>query len=119
MEQSITGFQYSVSINQLAVLQGGFDIDVIDVGIIDAITHLYQEGKLETKREGDSIYFKLDWEIIPKRLPLFGLNGRSSVKARIQKLTQRGFLVPKSNNVDTRESWLAFGESYHQFQSIK
>lgn len=119
MIEQITGFQYTVSINQCAAIHGKFDLDVIDLGVIDAITFLCVSDWVKKKMVGDKISFRLDWEMIPKRLPCFGLNSRSSVKSRLSKLVQRGFLTIDETNVKTRESWYCFGASYQEFQNMK
>lgn len=119
MAKKLTGFQYGVKIDQFAAIQGGYDLDVIDLGVIDAITFLSTAKWVKKKMIGDDVAFRIDWEMIPKRLPCFGLNSRSSVKGRLSKLVQRGFLVIDETNVKTRESWYLFGHAYHDFQNLQ
>lgn len=119
MTDKITGFQYGVSINQFAAIHGGFDLDVIDLGVIDALAFLASAKWVKKKLIGEDLSFRVDWEMIPKRLPCFGLNSRSAVKGRLQKLVEKGFLVIDETNVKTRESWYRFGENYHTFQDLQ
>lgn len=112
------GFKYTVVASQAGAIRAGItpaQLDLTDLAIFDAITELAGWDGIEKMTAGGKIYFKIDWSVIPKRLPFAGLNSRSPIKKRIAKLTAAGLLDPHPDNIEAGQSWFCFGARYGQF----
>ena len=114
------GFQFNINCNQIgahrARVQDG--IDLIDLAIMDIIIQYSTWEGCKKQTHNGKNYFHFSWRVLPQRAPMIGLNSRSPIKTRIQKLCGVGLLIPHPENQTTGESWFCFGPKYALFQNF-
>lgn len=115
-----TGFQFNINCNQIGAHRAGVQdgIDLIDLAIMDVIIQYSTWEGCKKQTHNGKNYFHFPWRVLPQRAPMIGLNSRSPVKTRIQKLCTVGLLIPHPENQTTGESWFCFGPKYGLFHNF-
>lgn len=116
-----SGFQFSVTIDQAAAERCGLpeDIDARHLAILCMCEKYFAWQGAKIMEDGGKRYFLLDWEMVVQRLPRFGLNSRSRVKAIIKRLVEVGLLECHFDNNRLRQSWYCFGELYGEYSNFQ
>jgi DNA-binding MarR family transcriptional regulator len=86
--------QYTITINQLAIMRLGAEIDIIDAAIIDFIRQFIVSGKMKSKEIYVKMYFWMRASYITDQLPILGIS-EDWAKRRIVKLVKSGYMEMK------------------------
>lgn len=108
--------KYTISINQYAVMEAGFDLDLVDMAIFDMLTVYTNSTACRRMNEEASVYFNVPYEVVIKELPLAKITKPDSVYRRFQKLEQYGILHMHPDNRRLRQVWFCWGRNYDVLQ---
>ena len=103
---------YNISINQLAVVANGWDLDCTDMAIFQCF-HIFGSSPKTlriTTLEGQ--WFWISAKKIIEELPILGIGSEKQIKRRIQKLIDCGLLVKCTE--ETTKDYYKFGQNYEK-----
>lgn len=103
---------YNISINQLAVVANGWDLDCTDMAIFQCF-HIFGSSPKTlriTTLEGQ--WFWISAKKIIEELPILGIGSEKQIKRRIQKLIDCGLLVKCTE--ETTKDYYKFGHNYEK-----
>lgn len=101
--------QYTITINQLAVINAGLDLDVIDMSIFDFIQHFAHSDKCMKLQSEIGTYFWISHTTIIQQLPILGISTGAGIVKRINKLIDAGLLTRHPNCDLMRKTFYKFG----------
>lgn len=104
--------KYSISINQKAVIDAGFDLDLVDMAIFDMLTAYTNSTACRKMNEGAVIYFNVPYQTVIEELPLAKITKPDSVYRRFQKLEHCGIMQMHHDNKRMKQVWFAWGRNY-------
>ena len=103
---------YNISINQLAVVANGWDLDCTDMAIFQCF-HIFGSSPKTlriTTLEGQ--WFWISAKKIIEELPILGIGSEKQIKRRIQKLIDCGLLMKCTE--ETTKDYYKFGQNYEK-----
>lgn len=100
---------YNISINQLAVVENGWDLDFSDMAIFDCFHIFGASPRTQRITTMSGQWFWLSTKKVIEELPLLGI-GDKQVKRRIAKLIECGLLEKCPD--DTSREYYRFGDNY-------
>lgn len=89
--------QYSITVNQKAIIDAGIEIDFAGAAIIDYMIKIAATGELHTIKVGRKIYYWFAYDKILKDLPLLGIS-KSGLYKRIKQMQDEGLIEPHPEN---------------------
>lgn len=104
--------KWNFTINQRAIIENGFSIDIVDAAIFDLIKDFAHSGKCKKSIEDAKVYYWISWKFIVEQAPILGLKTRQSVYNRIEKLAANGLIERHPDNKAQSQSWFCFGVNY-------
>lgn len=104
--------QYTITINQLAVISAGLNLDVVDMAIFDFIKHVAHSDKCMKLRTETGTYFWVSHNTIIQQLPILGISTGAGIIKRINKLIDAGLLARHPNCDLMRKTFYKFGPNY-------
>lgn len=110
--------KYGFYINQLAVIENGLKLDIVDLAIFDCIKDFTASLNCKKLIEGERIYYWLKWSWLSKECPILGLNTRQSVTARYNKLIDAKMLMAHPDNQKLQQAFYCFGENCNLLLSV-
>ena len=105
-------FNYSITVNQYAVLKNNWDLDYIDVAVFWAIFNFIGSGFCERviDNKNDVWYWVAESRII-QFLPLFPINSNSSVNNRISNLCKCDLIERNPDNRKNGKKHIRIGKN--------
>lgn len=111
-------FNYSINVNQYAVLKNGWELDYIDVAVFLSIYTFISSGKADDNKMIDanniSWYFVSEYKII-KDLPLIPINSPTAITKRITNLCDHGLIIRNPNNRKTNQKYIRIGSEAKKY----
>ena len=104
--------QYTITINQLAVINAGLDLDVVDMTIFDFVKHYAHSEKCMKLQTETGTYFWVSHTTIIQQLPILGISTGAGIIKRINKLIDAGLLARHPNCDLMRKTFYKFGPNY-------
>lgn len=104
--------QYTITINQLAVINAGLDVDILDMAIFDFIRQYAHSDKCMKLQTETGAYFWISHKTIIQQLPILGINTGAGIVKRINKLIDAGLLARHPNCDLMRKTFYKFGQNY-------
>lgn len=104
--------KYNININQRAIVEMGFDLDLVDAAIIDFIHSWVVQGGILKKDFYDNTYYWLDYKYMAKEMPLLGIKSKDGVYRRLKKICNQGILIPHPHNQASGKPYFAFGPKF-------
>lgn len=104
--------QYTITINQFAVMSAGLDLDVVDLSIFDFIKHYAHSEKCMKLQTESGAYFWISHTMIIQELPILGISTGAGIVKRINKLIDAGLLTRHPNCDLMRKTFYKFGPNY-------
>lgn len=106
--------QYSIKIDQLAVINAGLDVDVVDMTIFDFIQHYTHSDKCMKLQTESGTYYWVSHNTIIQQLPILGISTGAGIVKRINKLIDAGLLERHPNCDMMRKTFYKFGPNYYK-----
>lgn len=106
--------QYSIKIDQLAVMNAGLDVDVVDMTIFDFIQHYAHSDKCMKLQTENGTYYWVSHTTIIQQLPILGISTGAGIVKRINKLIDAGLLSRHPNCDMMRKTFYKFGPNYYK-----
>ena len=106
--------QYSIKIDQLAVMNAGLDVDVVDMTIFDFIQHYAHSDKCMKLQTETGTYYWVSHTTIIQQLPILGISTGAGIVKRINKLIDAGLLSRHPNCDMMRKTFYMFGPNYYK-----
>jgi hypothetical protein len=103
--------QYFIHCNQKAVVDNKLNLDFNDLAIFDFMQKFSTSKRCVKKIVGDETYFWFSHKLIQNELPILGINSRSGMFKRIQKLVAAQLIKRCSDNKEAGESWFKFDKN--------
>ena len=104
--------QYTITINQLAVINAGLDLDVVDMTIFDVVKQYAHSEKCMKLQTETGTYFWVSHTTIIQQLPILGISTGAGIIKRINKLIDAGLLARHPNCDLMRKTFYKFGPNY-------
>lgn len=104
--------KWSIEINQRAIIENEFDLDLVDVAIFDIIKDFSCSQTCRKTVENGHVYFWISWKLIVDQGPILNLKTRQSVYLRVEKLIKCELLERHPQNKVLSQSWFCFGKNY-------
>lgn len=104
--------KYNILINQKAVIDCGFDLDIVDLAIFELLKDFSLSKDCKKLTVDGLVYFLFNWRLVNVQLPILGLNSRQSVYKRFEKLIACDIISPNPENKALCQSWYSFGPNY-------
>lgn len=109
------GIIYSITINQLAVVENGWNLDCADMAIFQCF-HIFGSSPQTRRAQGpEGSWFWLTCKKITEELPILGITSEKQLKRRIAKLIDCG-LIDKCPTPNFRD-YYRFGRNYDKLLS--
>lgn len=90
--------KYNININQKAIIDNSFNLDLIDCAIIDYIKDFNWTWKMIKSIIDWDEYFWIQYEHFLKEMPLLWINSKQALKRRIDKIVNEWILEKKLLN---------------------
>jgi len=103
---------YSININQKAAVDNKWDVDIIDLSMLDVFRIYAPKKKCEKIFDEAGVWYWVSYGIIVKALPLSGLKTKDAVYRRMKKLEAAGLIVFNPKNQLLGRSYFQFGDAY-------
>lgn len=104
--------QYTITINQLAVISSGLNLDVVDMSIFDFIKNYAHSDSCMKLQTETGTFFWISHNLVIKELPILGITTGAGVVKRINKLIDAGLLARHPNCDLMRKTFYKFGPNY-------
>ena len=104
--------QYTITINQLAVINAGLNLDVVDMSIFDFIKQYAQSERCMKLQTETGTFFWISHTVVIQELPILGITTGAGVVKRINKLIDAGLLARHPNCDLMRKTFYKFGPNY-------
>lgn len=104
--------QYTITINQLAVISSGLNLDVVDMSIFDFIKHYAHSDRCMKLQTETGTFFWISHNVVIQELPILGITTGAGVVKRINKLIDAGLLARHPNCDLMRKTFYKFGPNY-------
>lgn len=104
--------KYTITINQKAAVDNGFDIDVIDLAIFDFIKDFGGSNACSKIQTNEGLYFWIAHKKIIEQLPLIKIKTSQGIIKRIENLINCGLLEKHPNCEHYGKSLYRFGKNY-------
>lgn len=104
--------QYTITINQLAVINAGLNLDVVDMAIFDFVKQYAHSDKCMKLQTETGTYFWVAHTTIIQQLPILGISTGAGIIKRINKLIDAGLLARHPNCDLMRKTFYKFGPNY-------
>ncbi|CCG99814.1 hypothetical protein FAES_1804 [Fibrella aestuarina BUZ 2] len=101
--------KYLIPIDQRAIVEGGFDLDLAEAAIIEACRSFADSASCLSKTDEGKVWYWLSHKHICQQLPILGLKPDTMYR-RMKALCDKGFFVAHATNKQANASWYAFGE---------
>lgn len=101
--------QYSININQRAVIENGFDLDLLDMAIFDFIIKFTQTEKCARITDGGAVYYMISHTLIIEQLPMLRIKTSNGILNRINKLIDAGLLERYPRMEQLKKSFYKIG----------
>jgi len=108
--------QYTITINQYAVISAGLDVDVVDMAIFDYIKHFAHSDKCKKLQSDNGVYFAVSHKTIINQMPMLGISTGAGIIKRIGKLINAGLLVRHPDCEVMRMTFYKFGPNYDKVE---
>lgn len=107
--------QFTLTINQKAIIDGGFGIDLVDASILDYLRNSFSAGFGKKLVEGENIFFRVDYERIIDEMPLLGIESKDVIGRRIGKLVKCSLIDRRNVKMKNgTETFFRLGERYKE-----
>lgn len=103
--------QYSININQRAVIENGFDLDLLDMAIFDFIIKFSHLDKCVRIQYGGSVYYMISHALVIEQLPMLGIKTSNGILNRINKLIAAGLLERHPNIAQLKKPFYKIGRN--------
>lgn len=110
--------KYSININQKAVVDAGFNLDLTDMAIFDVISAYTNSTACRRMSEHGRIFFNVPYQAVIEELPLAQITKPDSVYRRFQKLEQCGIMHMHPDNKRMKQVWFAWGRNYDRLHFV-
>lgn len=104
--------KYTISINQFAIREAGFDFDLIDAAIFEVLRDYAHSNACRKMQDDEKPFFNVPYKVIIEELPLAKINKPDSVYRRFQKLEQYGIIEMHPDNKRLKQVWFSWGRNY-------
>lgn len=106
--------QISIYINQLAVVEEGLNVDIIDMAIFSFIKDYSHLDKCLKLQFGSDTYYWISHKLIIQEMPLLGISTAAGIMKHITKLIDAG-LIERHPNCDVlKKTFYKFGPNYEK-----
>lgn len=106
--------KYSIKIDQKAVVDAGYDLDLTDMAIFDVLSVYTNSTKCKRMNEGGDVFFNVPYQIIIDELPIAKIKKTDSVYRRFLKLEQYGIVAMHPDNKRLKQVWFTWGRNYEK-----
>ena len=104
--------QYTITINQLAVIKSGLELDIVDMAIFDFIKQYAHSERCIKLQTEFGTYFWISHKIVMQEMPILGISTGAGIIKRINRLISAGLLVRHPDCESMRKTFYKFGPNY-------
>ncbi len=104
--------QYTITINQYAVLANGFDLDIVDMAIFDFISRFAHVDRCIKLSDESGRWFWVSHAMVMKHLPILGIRSEQGIANHVKKLICAGLLIRHPDCERLHRTFYRFGPAY-------
>ena len=104
--------QYSININQRAVIENGLDLDLLDMAVFDFIVKFSHSENCIKISAGGAVYYMISHALIIEQLPMLRIKTSNGILNRINHLIDAGLLERHPNFASLKKPFYKFGRNY-------
>jgi hypothetical protein len=104
--------KYNILINQKAVIDNNFDLDIVDLAILDFIKDFGHSQKCERILTTEGEYFWISHKLIIEEMPLLRITTKAGIIKRIENLEREGVISRHPRCDELRKTYYKFGAKY-------
>lgn len=115
-------YNFSININQLAVVTYRWNLDIIDIAIFEAIVKFISTDHHKLIKESDgqgNVWYFVSEKKILNDLPLLPFDKPSAVYKRIKKLEECNLIERNPNNVASGKKHIRIGRNAELYFNAK
>lgn len=101
--------KYNININQKAIVDNRFDLDLIDAAILDFIHSWVIEDTIKKKELNGITYYWLDYKYMTIQMPMLGIKSKDGIYRRLKKMCDQGLLISHPENQSLGKPHFSFG----------
>lgn len=109
--------KFNLTINQKAIIENKFDLDVIDAIILDYLLSFVKSEAVLSIQEKNRKFYWFSHEKISSELPILQLK-KDSIFRRMKSLSEKGFLIQSSQSQFLGRSFYAITEKTEKIKFI-
>lgn len=111
--------QYTIVINQKAMVEMALDLNYDDIAVFEFVKSYTHSKGVEKLDVDGTPYYWVSWKLIVEELPFLGTKSRYGVILHINNLIKAGLLKRYENNGSSGKSFFAFGDRYDEFEGYE
>lgn len=104
--------KYTIVINQVACINSGLDLDLIDLAVLDFIKDFSASQKCIKTNTPEGVYFWVSHQLIIDSMPLLKIKTRNGMLKRIDNLVNAGVILKHPNSKALGRTYYSFGKNY-------
>jgi hypothetical protein len=106
--------KYTILINQKALVDNGFNIDLTDAAILNYFVDFMFTGKMQTIVYGNDLYYRVSYAEVLRQMPLLRTKEKDSVYRRFKRLSEAGLLIPYPDNQKLAAAFFRITDHYQK-----
>ncbi len=104
--------KFNININQKAIVDNKFDLDLADAAILDFLESWVYAGNIHKKLFYDKPYYWLDYQYLISEMPMLGIKSKDGIYRRLKKMCDMGLLIAHQDNQVIGKPYFAFGPKF-------
>lgn len=108
-------YQYNININQFAIIENNWDIDIQDACILSYIINYSTSQSIKKKIDNGILYFYISSKNIIDNLPILKITTKRGIDKRIDNLISCELLVRHDQNSKSRMAYYALTEKVQKY----
>lgn len=109
--------KFNLRINQKAIIQEGFEIDLIEAVILDFIIEYVNSGSVVSISDAGTTFYWISHSKVSEELPILKME-KNTIYKRIKKLCEKGFLIQSEKSQILGRSFYAISEKANKIKFI-
>jgi len=110
----MSNYDYTIEINQAAVIENNLPLDLIDMAIFSSMCKYANQPKCQKRMSGTIVYWQMSYEKVLENLPLLPIKTVDAIFRRFKKLEQAGVIEGHEDNTKRKGAWYCWGHNYEK-----
>lgn len=104
--------KYNIRINQFAIQNHKFEIDLIDAAILDFFESWIFHGSMQKIDHDGKTYYWLNYNYLISEMPMLGIKSKDGIYRRLKKMCDLDLLIAHPDNQIIGKPFFGFGSKF-------